>query len=62
MENELTFELQHRYLHDALFHALVHQIMLAARSGPFMVHDIRDAATVAEHIMLAKVKHEKDGV
>ena len=60
MENELTFELQHRYLHDAAFHALVYQIMGAVRNGQFTAQDIRDAVGVAEYIIL--VKHKKDGL
>ncbi len=51
MENPLTFEMQHRYLHDAAFHALVHQIIGTVKAHHFTVDDIRDAVVVAEFIL-----------
>lgn len=44
-------KLHRRYLHDAPFHALVHQIVQAVRANPNALSDIYDAAEVAREIL-----------
>lgn len=51
---QVRLEHERRYLHDASYHALVHEILVAVRRGPTTFTDIRAAVYLAERLAQEK--------